>query len=114
MDTHPHLVQMALLRQPWNEHERAAGGIVQMYPEDYEPRMDLQGCQWLEHRRHFTTNPSLVPTWVLRSGWPSPPESEGRFGINLFASDPKLRAGYWGDGSEWVEHIGRQRVGVGY
>jgi hypothetical protein len=37
LDRHPHLVQMALLRQPWNRAEKAAGGIVQMHPASYTP-----------------------------------------------------------------------------
>lgn len=113
LEAFPHLVQMALLRQPWNDQERAAGGIVQMHPEDYA-RHVWNGHPFLEHRRHFTTNPCLYPAWVMRSGWPQEPESEGKFGISLFASDPALRAGYWGEGEEWTSHIGTVRVGVGY
>lgn len=105
----PHLVQMALLRQPWNEQEKAAGGIVAMHPGDYE-----RAGRWLEHRRNFTTNPSLYPRWVCERGWPQRSESEGHFGIDLIAGDESLRFAYWGDGSEWVTHIGVARAGTGY
>jgi hypothetical protein len=113
LDQHPHLVQMALLRQPWNEQEREAGGILEMHPDDYEQCSDGP-YRWVEHRRNFTTNPSLIPTWVLGAGWPKRAQSEGHFGIALFGADPDLRGGYWGQGEEWVEHIGIERVGVGY
>ena len=113
LDAHPHLVQLALVRQPWNGRERRSGGIVDMRPEEYEPKVWGE-ARWLEHRVCFTTNPCLIPAWVLRAGWPQEPESEGRFGISLFASDPNLRAAYWGNGERWVTHIGEAREGWGY
>lgn len=111
----PYLTQMALRRQPWNDAERAAGGIVEQHPDDYTDRGDDMD-DWLEHRRFFTTNPSLVRRdLILDHDWPDGPESEGRFGIGLFA-DPAMRSAFWGarDSGEWVEHIGIQRVGTGY
>lgn len=114
LEANPHLVQMALLRGPENPDERDAGGIIQQHPEDFKLVACDDGHQWVEHRRFFTTNPSLIPAWVMRSGWPQVAESEGHFGLNLFASDPHLRSAFWGDGTEWVAHIGRERVGVGY
>jgi hypothetical protein len=113
MEAHPYLVQMALLRQPWNQAERLAGGVWQQHRGDYLFRAE-GADEWFEHRRFVTTNPALWPSWVLRAGWPEGPESEGRFGIALFESDPKLRAAFWGDGSEWVEHLGTVRTGHGY
>lgn len=123
MDHNPHLVQMALRRQPWNDDERAAGGIVEQHPHDYadvttgtpwtgrETHYD-----WLEHRRFFTTNPSLYRRSLCSRGWPTGPNSEGRFGLQLFADDPAARAAFWGrrDSGEWVEHIGHVRAGNGY
>jgi hypothetical protein len=103
-----HLVQIALLRGPENPDEHAAGGIIPQRPGTYFARDG-----WIEHRNFFTTNPNLLPTWVMRAGWPQEPESEGKFGINLFASDNTLRSAFWGNGETWVEHVG-QRVGVGY
>lgn len=113
LDANPHLVQMALLRQPWNEQERAAGGIVQMHPDLYQPVV-WRGHRWLEHRRNVTTNPAVWPRWVIDRGWPQRRESEGHFGLELFASDPTLRAAYWGGGEEWVTHVGDVRGGRGY
>jgi hypothetical protein len=115
LDTEPHLVQLALRRQPWNADERAAGGIVEQHPWDYVDRIDTAGHQWLEHRRFFTTNPSVYRWSLMRNVWPRGANSEGRFTHHLLAS-PKVRFGFWGsrDSGEWVEHIGHERVGSGY
>jgi hypothetical protein len=111
----PYLVQLALRRQPWNDQEKAAGGIVEMRPDDYA-EADLNGWRWLEHTNFFTTNPSLYPRAVCEYGWPDGPESEGRFGIALREQHPELRFGFWGsrDSGEAVTHIGEERQGVGY
>lgn len=115
LDARPYLTQMALRRQPWNRAEHAAGGVVEQHPADYTEVTD-GGHVWLEHTRFWTTNPSLYPRSLCSRGWPDGLESEGRFGIALFGQDPAARAGFWGargDGP-WVEHIGHERVGVGY
>lgn len=115
LKAHPYLVQLALRRQPWNDQEKDAGGIVEMHPEDYT-EVDLNGWRWLEHTRNFTTNPSLYPRAICEYGWPDGPESEGRFGIALRERHPELRFGYWGsrDSGEACEHIGIERKGMGY
>lgn len=115
LSARPHLVQLALRRQPWNAEEKAAGGIVEMHPEDYI-ECDLNGWRWLEHARFFTTNPCLYPREVCEYGWPDGEESEGRFGIGLRDRHPELRFGFWGskDSGEAVEHIGVERKGNGY
>lgn len=112
---HPHLTQLALLRQPWNEAEREAGGIVEMDPTAFKLRKGkCHPYRWLEHRKFWTTNPSLYPRWIVDRGWPQCPDSEGHFGISLFADYPRHVAAFWGDGTPTVEHIGRERVGTGY
>lgn len=114
LDANPHLAQMALRRQAWNDEERAAGGIVESHPTDYVDRV-TDGHEWLEHRRFFTTNPSLYRRTLCEMGWPDGGQSEGMFSARLF-SDPKARCGYWASRSAGpqVEHIGRERVGSGY
>lgn len=109
-----HLTQLALRRQPWNAREREAGGVVEQYPDDFTEWSDGT-YRWLEHRRWFTTNPALLPRWIVGDVWPQGNDSEGRYGIGLFR-DPNLRSGYWGDYSsgEWCEHIGHERMGTGY
>lgn len=112
----PDIVQMALRRQPWNELERAAGGIVEQHPDAYTEETDELGRSWLEHRQFFTTNPTLYRmALVLDEEWPAGTQSEGRFSHRLLADD-RARFAFYGsrDSGEWVEHIGHQRVGTGY
>lgn len=114
LDARPHLVQLALRRQPWNDNERAAGGIVEQHPDDFAA-VDDGEHRWLEHRRFFTTNPSLYRRSLCSTEWPAGKNSEGRFTHPLLR-DSAVRFGYWGarDSGEWVTHIGHERVGVGY
>jgi hypothetical protein len=115
LDERPYLAQMALLRQPWNPQEQAAGGIVEQHPDDYVEVVDGTTAAWLEHRRFFTTNPCLYRRELCERGWPEVDQSEGHFSIDLF-SDPAVRCGFWGRRTDTpaVHHIGRDRVGVGY
>lgn len=110
--THPYLTQMALLRQPVNDIERAAGGVIEQHPDSYHT-VRWQGQEWREHRRFWTTNPCVYPRWIVDRGWPQRDQSEGVFGIELFAEDPARRAAFWKD-RELVTHIGDVRGGVGY
>jgi hypothetical protein len=114
LNSHPKLAQLALRRQAWNPMEIAAGGIVEQHPDDYTDVTSPDG-EWLEHRRFWTTNPSLFHRRMLHRGWPDGPHSEGHFGIGLF-TDTDMVCGFWGsrDSGEWVEHIGSHRVGSGY
>lgn len=115
LNTCPHLQQLAFRRQPWNDAERAAGGIIEQHPGDYCACLLRPGVEWLEHRRFFTTNPSLYRRELLARDWPEGAQSEGRFGVELFA-DPLKFAGYWGPrhSPPWVHHIGNVRHGIGY
>lgn len=113
--TRPYLVQLVLRRQPWNDEERAAGGIVEQHPDDYDEQSSRIGT-WLEHRRFFSTNPSLYRRSLIDAhDWPQGAESEGHFTHRLL-SDPDLRFAFWGarEDDPWVTHIGRERVGTGY
>lgn len=115
LDAHPDLVQLALRRQPWNESEQHAGGIVEQHADAYDEMVDDAHRRWLEHRLFFTTNPSLYRRSLCAGGWPDTAQSEGIFTHRLLA-DPAVRFGFWGgrDSGESVTHIGHQRVGVGY
>jgi len=116
LEDRPFLLQLALRRQPWNDDERAAGGIVEQHPAAYTQRCDDQGRCWLEHRLFWTTNPSLYrQDMTYQHPWPRGSRSEGVFSHNLMRS-PKIRFGFWGamDSGEAVTHIGQERVGVGY
>lgn len=114
LDLHPHVAQVALLRQPWNDQERAAGGIVECHPGDYEDRHDDGVGPWLLHRRCFTTNPCLYRRQLLARGWPQVEHSEGIFTHQLV--DAGLSFAYLGARGEAprVHHIGDVRVGTGY
>jgi hypothetical protein len=114
---HPHLTQIALVRQPWWPNEHIHGGLI--------PALEDQGQEfvehtdgkhwWIEHRACFTGNPSLIPARTFAHDWPEGSWSESRFGHHLFA-DPNARGAYWGRRSDppRVEHIGHQRVGTNY
>lgn len=118
LDRRPHIVQVALRRQPWNPAEHAAGGIVEQHPDDYaEEFLPRSWVAYLEHRRFFTTNPCLYRTELVReTDWPEGEQSEGRYGIGLLEQDPARRFAFYGARSSgvWVEHIGHARVGTGY
>lgn len=118
----PHIVQLALRRQPWNAAEHAAGGVVEQNPAAFAEHTDAAGRVWLEHRQFWTTNPALFRRTLCKSGWPDVDRSEGRFSHQLLrdgspeVSAETLRFGYWGHLSDgpWVTHIGQKRVGTGY
>lgn len=115
LNQNPHLLQMALRRQPWGPQEEAAGGTVELNPQAYSEHVDHAHRHWLEHRLFWTTNPSLHRTITCALGWPKVPHSEGIFTHRLL-EDPEIRFGYWGprDSGPWVTHIGDQRIGSGY
>lgn len=106
LQENPHIAQMALKRQPVNAAEVEAGG----YLFDNEVEHKSSGdASWMEHRKFFTTNPSVIPKWVRDRRF-QPPEAEGKFAIDLFAERPDVRCAYWGSGEEWVTHIGDERT----
>lgn len=113
LDRRPDLAQIVLRRQAWNAEERAAGGIVELHPEDFTEHADGPH-QFLTHRRFWSTNPCLYRRALCERGWPEDPHSEGKFGATL--RDDGLSFAFWGarDSGEWVEHVGRERVGTGY
>lgn len=114
LERQPHLAQIALKRQPWNAAERAAGGLVEQNPDDFTQRTE-RGDIWTEHRRYWTTNPSVYPAALCAQGWPVEAKSEGAFTHRLL-EDPGLRFALWGAKFDppLVEHIGDGRAGHGY
>jgi len=119
---HKNLAQMALVRQPWNDVEIAAGGVLEVAPERYLPAMH-DANHWLEHRVCFTTNPCIYRRSLLTRGWPNVDRSEGIFTHELLnegspeVPGTQVRFAYWQgeeDRAVWVYHIGAQRIGTGY
>lgn len=110
----PYLAQLVLKRQPWNPDETAAGGIIEQHPDDYT-EVNAYAGTWTEHRRFWSTNPSLYSTRFCRLGWPQVPQSEGIFTHRLL-KDPHLRFAFWGGKTDppRVTHIGDVRAGTGY
>jgi hypothetical protein len=104
----PNLVQMALLRDAFYKDEQETGGILG-WPEPAFTRRE----KWLEHRLFFTANPSLFPRSLTETPWPSGHHSETIFG-NTVLANANARAAFWGQGDEWIKHIGAVRAGVGY
>lgn len=109
LERRPHLAQVALKRQPWNEAEIAAGGLVELAPDDYTERRDDEAV-WTEHRRFFTTNPSVYSRALTSLGWPQAAESEGLFTHQLLALGHTFA--YWGGkfDAPRVTHIGEHRA----
>lgn len=109
------LAQVALRRQPVNDDERAAGGVVEQWPHEYRDH-HCDDAAWLEHSLFFTTNPSLYRSSLLRIGWPGGPRSEVTMTDRLKGLG--YRFAFWGERADgpWVTHIGDERAeaGCGY
>lgn len=108
------LAQVVLKRQAWNDAEKAAGGIVELHPDDFRQRTD-RGDVYTEHRKFWSTNPSVYSTGFCHQGWPQVPVSEGMFTHRLL-EDPDVRFALWGAKHDppRVTHIGDERTGHGY
>ena len=113
----PNLAQVALMRNACNDVERAAGGLFESRPGEYEPRL-LVGMNgvWQEHRSYFTTNVSLMRRDFMEANPfldDGKPFCEGRYGIALLERGYSF--GVWGDGSPDTRHVGvRDGSGHGY
>ncbi len=103
-----HLVQVALLRDACYPDERETGGILGWPLPAFTFRDG-----WFEHRQFWTNNPSLFRRSLTAVPWPVGHHSETLFGEMVF-KDPAARAAFWGDGTNWIRHIGEVRAGAGY
>lgn len=114
LERRPSLAQIVLKRQSWNHEERAAGGIVELHPDDFRQRTD-RGDVFTTHRKFWSTNVGIYNAGFCHQGWPQVPESEGMFTHRLL-EDPDVEFALWGakfDGPR-IEHIGDERTGHGY
>lgn len=112
LDANPHLVQVALLRDACYPRERELGGILGHPLDEFDFRRDGPDA-WLEHRRFFTLNPSLIRRSLTGTPWPTVQHSETAFGNRVFR-DPAAKSALWGEGEAWVTHLGEVRAGIGY
>lgn len=111
LQRHPELVQLALRRQPWNDDEIAAGGVVELHPHWFTDRRDDElDADWLEQSAWWTDNPSLFRRSLCAIGWPEGEGSEGMFSFVVKDRHGDVRFGYWGarDSGEAVAHIGER------
>lgn len=121
MVQNPHLVQLALLRQPWNREEHIAGGYIQLNPSHFVER-DCNGITICEHRKFFTTNPHIARRSVCTTGWEDCEQSEGHTSIRLFrqgfpgVSGERARSAILGAKNDAPRciHVGNYREGCGY
>lgn len=113
LERQPQVAQMALYRNSVSPEEKRVGGYIRQNPADYA-RRGSGTAAWLEHRRHWTTNPSLFSRSIPAAyAWPTVEFCEGHFGFELREGRPETTFGIWGTGEPWVEHVG-ERVGAGY
>ena len=117
LDASPHVAQMVLRRNAHFPAEIAAGPtqIERFSPEAFTER-ETNGQAWLQHREFYSLNPHLVRRdFLVRHSWPPVPNSEHRFGLQLFR-DRHLTVGLWGGrtAEPQVLHIGTERTGTGY
>lgn len=114
LERQPELAQVSLLRQPWNDAELAAGGIIQVHPERYRDAHD-EHAEWVEHGQCFTTNPCVYRGSLLSSYvWPVCDRSEGVFTHELVFNGYRFAIFGRSTDAPRVEHVGAVRVGTGY
>jgi hypothetical protein len=129
LDAQPHVAEMTLVRQAVGT-EPDPGGFIATGPGWYHPRetrIEGQGwpgdvpigavertAPWLEHRRNFSLNPSLIRRdFIERNDWPAGAGCEHVFSAQVVEADPEATFGLWGDGEPWVSHFG-EHDGHGY
>lgn len=112
LEEHPELQQLALLRGPVFPREIEAGGVLPTMKSEPVLR-NHRPFPYLEHRDHFTANPSLFRRRLVQTPWPTGENTERRFG-DLVLRDASARFGYWGAGEPWISHIGEVRAASAY
>lgn len=121
----PELAQVALQRQPVNEGEFLAGGVIAQWPELWEQVGLSIEPPWpgVRERRQwnvstqelfFTTNPSVYRRSLAEEPWPHGAGSEARFTGHLL--ELGFRFAYLGGKKDppLVHHIGVSRTGSVY
>lgn len=122
LDDRPEVVQVALVRQPWNSEEQAAGGVLARWRERCAQLQTKFGEPYVAQRAYFTTNPCLYRRALIDHEWPEGTHSEGGFTFQLFHEGHNgvpgelIQFAFWGrlDDPPRCEHIGEHRIGTGY
>ncbi len=114
LQDNPKVVQVCAYRQPWSQDEINKGGFIKQHAGCYTDKV-YSGFDVVEHKRNFSTNPSLYPRWLVDKGWPEDPNSEGKLSFALKEIDPEYVYLLWGKSTDepLVHHFG-QRRGTGY
>jgi hypothetical protein len=112
LEANSHLRQLALLRAAAYPREFEAGGVLESLKTPVTLRND-RPFPFVEHRDHFTANPSLFRRSLAQTDWPVGESSERRFG-DMILRDKEAAFAYWGKGEPWIHHIGEVRAGTAY
>lgn len=113
LEANPHLMQMALLRNPVHESEMNPAKLLS-HPMSAFSKHRTGDAAWMEHTLFFTVNPMLMRTSLPRERpWPGSRNSEAVYGRQILRKG-KRHAALWGHGEQWVTHIGEVRTGGPY
>lgn len=118
LDSDSLLAQVALRRHAVNPEERKAGGVVEMWPDEYVEKTLIDegwASDYLEHGLYFTTNPCVYRRDIVEHfDWPKGPACEAAF--TTAVRDLGGRFALWGSraGGPWITHTGTIRTGKGY
>lgn len=119
LEQYPYLVQLVMKRQPWSPEEKEAGGICEMWPDEYvEVEEKFVPITWTEHSLFWSTNPCIYSTELTKKfSWPDGPRCEEEFTKKLLKANPGYRFAFVGGKFDppAVIHIGESRTtGTGY
>lgn len=110
MEANPTLAQMCFRREAWDPSE----GDDQLSAIAAQASFVTVTDSYTIHDFIFSLNPSIIPSRVMRMGWPSGPLGIGN---ETGMTYKLLAAGYtfgsWGqpgDGQSWARHIGNERA----
>jgi hypothetical protein len=112
LQANPHLRQVALLREAYYPKEIEAGGVLQSLATPTTLQND-RPHPFVEHRDHWTDNPSLFHVSICKTPWPTGKSTERQFG-NRLLQDQVAAFAYFGSGESWITHIGEVRAGSAY
>lgn len=109
LDTHEHLAQVVLKREPWSAEEISAGGQMETAKHLYTQCSDAHHS-WMEHQTLFSMNPCLIPREVLEMGW-VPGDKGVEVAITLACHDVGYSFAYYGRRHDppYVRHVGHIR-----